>query len=57
MVAHIFKFKTTFSFHKLIPKNAQMAILYTNWSLYITFTVIYYIRQDFVLKFLITILH
>ncbi len=32
----------TFSVHKLIQKNAQM----TNWSLYITFTMIYYIRQE-----------
>ncbi len=35
-----------FSFHKLIPKNTQMTILYTNLSLYITFTIIYYIRQE-----------
>ncbi len=39
-------FKATFSVHKLIPKNAQMTNLYTNWSLYITFTMIYYIRQE-----------
>ncbi len=39
-------FKATFSFHKLIPKNAQMTTLHTNWSLYITFTMIYYIRQQ-----------
>ncbi len=38
--------KATFSFHKLIPKNAQMTTLYTNWLLYITFTMIYYIRQE-----------
>ncbi len=38
--------KATVSFHKLIPKNAQMTTLYTNWSLYITFTLIYYIRQE-----------
>ena len=38
--------KATFSVHKLIPKNAQMTTLYTNWSLYITFTMIYYIRQE-----------
>ncbi len=37
--------KATFSVHKLIPQNAQMTTLYTNWSLYITFTMIYYIRQ------------
>ncbi len=40
------QFKATFSVHKLIPKNAQMTTLYTNWSLYITFTMIYYIRQE-----------
>ncbi len=28
-------FKATFSCHKLIPKNAQMTTLYTNWALYI----------------------
>ncbi len=39
-------FKATFSFHKLIPKHAQMTTLYTNLSLYITFTMIYYIRQE-----------
>ncbi len=39
--------KATFSFHKLIPKNAQMTTLYTNWPLYITFTMIYYIRQEY----------
>ncbi len=38
--------KATFSFHKLIPKNTQMTTLYTYWSLYITFTMIYYIRQE-----------
>ncbi len=38
--------KATFSFHKLIPKNAQMTTVYTNWLLYITFTMIYYIRQE-----------
>ncbi len=38
--------KATFSFHKLITKNAQMTTLYTNWSLHITFTMIYYIRQE-----------
>ncbi len=30
--------KVTFSVHKQIPRNAQMTTLYTNWSLYITFT-------------------
>ncbi len=38
--------KATFSFPKLIPSNAQMTNLYTNWSLYITFAMIYYIRQE-----------
>ncbi len=36
--------KATFSFHKLILKYAQMTTLYTNWTLYITFTMIYYVR-------------
>ncbi len=40
------RIKATFSFHKLIPKNAQMTTLYTNVSVYITFTMIYYIRQE-----------
>ncbi len=31
--------KATFSVQKLIPKNAQMTILYTNWSLYVTFSI------------------
>ncbi len=39
-------FKATFSVYKLIQKNSQMTTLYTNWSLYITFTMIYYIRQE-----------
>ncbi len=38
--------KATFSFHKLLQENAQMTTLYTNLSLYITFTMIYYIRQE-----------
>ncbi len=38
--------KATFSVHKLIPKNAQIITLYTNWSLYITFTMIYYIWKE-----------
>ncbi len=38
--------KATFSFHKLIPKNAQMTSLYIHWSLYTIFTMIYYIRQE-----------
>ncbi len=39
-------FKATFSVHKPILQNGQMTTLYTNWSLYITFTMIYYIRQE-----------
>ncbi len=35
--------KATFSLHKLIQKNAQMTTLYTNCSLYITFTMIFII--------------
>ncbi len=27
-------------------KNAQMTTLHTNWSLYMTFTIIYYVRQE-----------
>ncbi len=42
----MFQIKATFSVYKLIRTNAQMTTLYTNWSLYITFTMIYYIRQD-----------
>ncbi len=42
--------KATFSVHKLIPKNAQMTTLYTNWSMYITFAMIYYIRQENICK-------
>ncbi len=38
--------KAPLSFHKPIPQNIQMTTLYTNWSLYITFTMIYYIRQE-----------
>ncbi len=38
--------KGTLSVHKLIPENAQMTTLYTNWSFYITFTMIFYIRQE-----------
>ncbi len=38
--------KASFSVHNLIPKNAQMTTLYTNLSLYITFTMIYYVRQE-----------
>ncbi len=40
-----FVIKATFSVHKLIPKNVRMTTLYTN-SLYITFTMIYYIGQE-----------
>ncbi len=39
-------FNASFSFHKLIPKNDQMTTLYTNLLLCITFTKIYYIRQE-----------
>ncbi len=28
------------------PQNTQMTTLYTNLSLYLTFTMIYYIRQE-----------
>ncbi len=47
-LCHLWKphFKASFSVHKLIPKNTQMTTLYTNLSLYITFTMIYYIRQE-----------
>ncbi len=38
--------KASFSFHKRIPKNTHMTTLYTNLSLYITFTMINYIRQE-----------
>ncbi len=41
------KLKATFSVYKL---NAQMTISYTNWSLYTTFTIIYYIRQEHICK-------
>ncbi len=37
---------TWYSVHKLIQKNAQMTTLYTNSSLYITFTMIYYISEE-----------
>ncbi len=43
---HLFYIKGTFSFHKLIPNNDQMSTLYTNLSLYTTFTMIYDIRQE-----------
>ncbi len=49
--------KATFSVHKLIPQNAQMTTLYTNWSLYITFTMIYYIRHEYFVKVSRHILH
>ncbi len=42
----ILNIKASFSVHKLILTNAQMTTLYTNWSLYITFTMIYYISQE-----------
>ncbi len=38
--------KVTFPVHKLITKNSQITTLYTNWLLYITFTLIYYIGQE-----------
>ncbi len=38
--------KATFYFHKLIPKKNQMTTLYINWSMYIIFTLIYYIKQE-----------
>ncbi len=38
--------KATLSVYKLITKNAQMTTLYTNWSFYVTFTMICYIRQE-----------
>ncbi len=41
-----FVIKPTFSVHKLIPKNSPMTSLYTNWSLYITFTMIFYMSQE-----------
>ncbi len=45
--AHVVaQFKATFSVHKLIPKYFQKTTLYINWSLYITFTMIYYITQE-----------
>ncbi len=37
--------QASFSVHKLIPKTNQMTTLYTN-LLYITVTMIYYIRQE-----------
>ncbi len=46
MCGNITEFKVTFFVHKLIPKNTQMTTLYIDWSLYITFTMIYYIRQE-----------
>ncbi len=46
MCMHLmYKVNATFSFHKLIPKDAQMTTLYTTWSLYTTYTMIYCIRQ------------
>ncbi len=45
IVASLCKHKASFSVHKLIPKNTLMTTLYTNWSLYIAFTMIYYIRR------------
>ncbi len=45
-LVHVPNIKATVSVYKLIPKTAQMTTLYTNWSLYITFTMIYCIRQE-----------
>ncbi len=42
--------KASFSFHKITQKNIRMPTLYTNWTLYITSTVIYYIRQKLFCK-------
>ncbi len=39
-------FKANFSFHKITSKITQMTTLYINLLLYITFTMIYYIRQE-----------
>ncbi len=39
-------FKATISIHKIILQNTHMTALYTNLSFYITFTLIYYIRQE-----------
>ncbi len=41
LIPNVYLIKATFSIHKLIPKNAQMTTLYTNWSLYTTFTMIF----------------
>ncbi len=38
--------KASFSLHKLFSKKTQMTTLYKNLPLYITFTMIYYIRQE-----------
>ncbi len=43
----IYLVKVTFSVHKLIKKNpTQMTTLYSNLPLYITSTMINYIRQE-----------
>ncbi len=42
--------KASFSFHNITPKNTQMTNLCTNLSLYITVTMIYYIRQEILCK-------
>ncbi len=39
-------FKANFSVHKLIAQNDQMTTLYTNRLLYITFTMLIYIRHE-----------
>ncbi len=51
-VGEIASVKASFSFHKLISKNTQMTTLYTiiNVSLYITFTMICYIRHEYFCK-------
>ncbi len=38
--------KASFSFHNITKRQTQITILYTNLSLYITFIMIYYIRQE-----------
>ncbi len=46
-MTHINDMMNDFAFYKLIKiKPTQMTTLYTNLSLYITFTMINYIRQE-----------
>ncbi len=40
------KYKVLSKHERGVIKNAQMTTLYTNWSLHITFTMIYYIRKE-----------